>query len=455
MSIEFIERFFHDVPSCVDVNKIKEQWMSLANSYNVSDWILPLPIWAKRQFDYSGESAWEIIKSDIDQLETDKPFCIYLHVPFCSSKCGFCDSYSFKLDRYKDEHIRNYVDRLRHELLLWAELGTMHKRPVSTMHFGGGTPAFLGEASLAELVYCIKSNFNINSDTELALETTVESLSPSMLQVLNDLGFRRLHVGVQSLENNVRKVIGRRRDSEEVIERIEKALDFGWVVSVDLISGLPGQSLKGFINGIQDLIHAGVNGFSIYELLIFAQNRKWAESYQLGQRDHLPNYLMFQAGISLLTQRGFSINHFNHWSDCRDQNIYFTAPSRNEDCLAVGAIADGILGDFHYRHPHYAPYIRSCKDGYPGLIGGLRRTQVENALQPFIAALHSGRIDMEICPFFEEISKKFGINIIEKWRDHGLIVEDGMGGFLLTTNGSWFTGNMVNEFTALPLPRQV
>lgn len=139
-------------------------------------WRLPLPVWAQRPYDDSGVRAWETLQRDLAGADPARPFCIYLHVPFCSSKCGFCDSYSFKLDSHRDERIAGYVDCLCRELRLWSEQGHLRQRPVSTVHLGGGTPPFLGEGGLARVVECCRDCFNVSPETEWALEATVESL---------------------------------------------------------------------------------------------------------------------------------------------------------------------------------------------------------------------------------------------------------------------------------------
>jgi coproporphyrinogen III oxidase-like Fe-S oxidoreductase len=217
---------------------------------------------------------------------------------------------------------------------------------------------------------------------------------------------------------------------------------------VDLICGLPFQTLPGFIAGIEDLIAAGSNGFSLYELLIYPQNQKWAEQHLLTGRDHLPNYLMFQVGAQLLAKHGFKKNLFNHWADALDENIYFTFPVRTEDCLAVGTIADGVFGDYHYRHPRYADYLRLAQNTFPGLEGGLRMTPLEAKMQPFITAIESGAIAADLRLNLESLSS--GENdLVSRWLAGGLVRESGGGMLELTDSGSWFAGNLIADLRLL------
>ncbi len=439
-----IEATFSGVHPLVDVGRIRQDWAALAPRYDVNRWRLPLPLWAQRGHEHSGPLAWEILQRDLGEADSSKPLCIYLHIPFCTRKCGFCDSYSFKLASHQAEQMDGYIDRLCYELRLWSGVGNLSQRPISTVHLGGGTPTFIGEAALSRIAAGCRENFNISTDTEWALESTVECLRPGMIGTMHDLGFRRLHLGVQSLQSDTRLEIGRRCSAGEVLQKVEATLALDWVVSVDLVCGLPYQTLPGFVQDIQTLITAGVDGFSLYELLIYPQNRKWAEKNRLTDRDHLPNYLMFQAGASLLSASGYQKNLFNHWANGRDTNVYFTFPTRAEDCLAVGTIADGVFGDYHYRHPRYAPYLRSAQGDLPGLEGGLRRTPFESQLQPVTSAILSGHISSEL---EAALHTPEGQPLLPQWQRHGLIERDPRGGLQLTNSGSWFAGNLIAELT--------
>lgn len=437
-----LDDFALHAPASVGVEAVRRSLAALSPEYDVNGWRLPLPPWAQRPYDDSGARAWETLQGSLAREGSAGALCIYMHVPFCDAKCGFCDSYSFKLGSRVEETATAYVERLCQELTLWSELPGIRGRPISTVHLGGGTPTFLGEKLLTRLVECARGSFAISGVTEWALEATASSLTSGMIATLDGLGFRRLHVGVQTLEDPVRLAIGRRGSASDVLARIDAALATGWVLSVDLLCGLPGQTVGGFIEGIETLVRAGVDGFSLYELLIYRQNRRWAESYGLTTRTHVANYLMFLAGAGVLESRGYDKNLFNHWAGTRDANVYFTFPTRGEDCLALGAIADGVFGDYHYRHPRYAPYLQAAVSGSPGLEGGLRRTVRENAVRPLVTALLSGHIEAAQAG---EFVTGDGTSLVDKWRANAFLEPEPGGGLRLTPSGAWFTGNLIAE----------
>jgi coproporphyrinogen III oxidase-like Fe-S oxidoreductase len=430
-----------------DVERARRQWEALAPPYDVEQWLIPLPVWATRRYDHDGVAAWNLLRSQLPLADPARPLCIYIHVPFCSRKCYFCDSYSFRLAARREAEKRRYLQRLCDELALWSEQGNLAARPVSTVHLGGGTPTFLGPELLAALCHVCRSRFNTSRLTEWALESTVASLTPRMIETMQELGFDRLHLGVQSLEDPVRRAIGRQCPAREVLSRIEETLALGWTVSVDMVCGLPLQTVASLARDIEILLAAGVNGFSLYELLIYPQNRRWAEAEGLTGRSHVPNYLMFQVAASILERRGYRKNTFNHWADARDDNRYFTFPSREEDCLAVGTIADGVFGDYHFRHPRYAAYLRATGRSSPGLEGGLRRTPYESEMHTLTTAIMSGRIPRRLVPRL--VGAADGAPLKQGWLARGLVQELDGGDLGLLTNGSWFAGNMVKELTGL------
>jgi len=447
MEQQFFDQFFRSAPAEIDVEAIRREWLALKPSYRVEDRQLPLPVWARRGFTETGEQAWAMLRRDMGRIELTRPFCIYVHIPFCASHCSFCDCYSFPLKRHHTRHIEGYLALLRQEMLLWSRLGTLAHRPVSTVHFGGGTPTFLGEEPFSCLVQDLRGNFHTGPQTEWALESTSSELTDEMFSSLEALGFTRLHVGVQSLEDHVRRISNRREPSAIVLEKIARAISMSWIVSVDLILGLPGQTLEGALDDVKALEAVGVDGFSLYELQLSSRNRNFAQQHGLLDRNRLVNYFLLQGVSRLLASLGYRKTLFNHFARERDTNLYFTFPERGEDCLALGTIADGVFGDYHYRHLEYKPYCQSVNETFPGLQGGLRRTALENRLHPLEIALLSVSISPEL--FADVLGRDRSEALLRHWREVALVVEAPLSDRLcLTANGSWFVSKMMAELSA-------
>ncbi len=413
-----------------------------APTYRIDQRGLPVPLWVRRGLPDACPQAWKALQDELSAAPLGKPFCIYIHIPFCASRCEFCDCYAFALKQHHQQHTGGYTAALVQEIEMWAAQGNLTRRPVSTIHLGGGTPTMLGELYLTNLVETLCGHFAVDDRTEWALESTSSALNETMFTLLHQLGFTRLHIGVQSLQGEVRSAIGRRESAAAVTAKINKALSLGWIVSVDVIVGLPGQTPQGLVDDLDRLIDCGVEGFSIYELQHSPRNRRFIERHNLHTQSAEQRYLLFQLAFHHLKSHGFAKNVFNHLAKGRDKNLYFTFPKRNEDLLALGSIADGMFGNYHYRHPEYLPYLRGISAGSPGLQGGLRRNQIEDRLHSLEVEIMSGRIDPSV--FSQVMGEENAHHLLSRWRAHGMIESDEKG-FILTPNGAWFNGRMLQE----------
>ncbi len=424
----------------VDVDALRRQWLALRPPFVSEQRHQPVPIWVRRPFTESGWQAWQVLRRDVPSIDPARPFCVYVHVPFCAERCAFCDCYSFRLGSHRERHVEAYLGLLATEIQSWAGLGSLAHRPLSTVHLGGGTPLLLGAAALERLVALCRQHLSPGPETEWALESTASDLSPTMLACLDALGFTRLHVGVQSLDDGLRPALGRRLPSAGVLAAIERAVARGWVVSVDLLCGLPGQTLTGLLGDIEALAAAGVDGFSLYELNLSRRNRPFAERYGLNRRSHAQNYLAFMLTSQFLVARGYRKTAYNHFARPRDTNLYVTHSKRGEDLLALGTVADGSFGDYLYRHRPYAPYCRAVAEDFPGLQGGLRRSDAENHLQPLVTALMIGRVAL---PLLQALA---GPELTDQWQELQLLAPgEGDEQLCLTDSGSWFVGNMIEQ----------
>lgn len=212
--------------------------------YRLENRGLPRPLWETKGFQYDGKTTWDRLCRIVNE-RSPRPFSMYIHIPFCEKRCDFCDCYTTSVGPGHPLHA-DYVKRLCLDLQQWMECTSLSAWPVTTIHFGGGTPNALQPSLFAHVIETIRAEFHRLESTEWALESTVRQLTGPHLDFLWDLGFRRLHVGVQTLEEPLRREIGRRDSSETVLERIADCLSRGFVTTVDLLYGLPGQTVAGF-----------------------------------------------------------------------------------------------------------------------------------------------------------------------------------------------------------------
>lgn len=436
-------QLFEPVDSGIDLEAIWRSYQALRPPYEVTRRRPPMPVWARRSFSEDGAQAWEAVQREAAQADPQRGMCVYVHIPFCAEKCSFCDCYSFRLRSNHAQQASVYREALEKEVRLWSRTGKLSELPVSTVHFGGGTPLFIGEQAFSQIVGVISSALNVRPATEWALETTSSALEEAGLDLLEGLGFRRIHVGVQSLEDPLRRLLKRSEPAQVVLEKIKRTVKRGGIVSVDLIYGLPHQSPRSLLDDVRTLAANGVDGFSLYPLQISSRNQAILKEYGSQGKNLLYEYGMLQAAEQVLLALGYRKTLFNHYAREKDTNLYFTFPERDEDCLALGTIADGVCGSYHYRHPEYRAYLNGVSEDFPGLQGGLRCTPFEEQVKPLEVMILAGKLRREV--FDQKLGLKRAESLFQEWLDAALIDPGEEGEYRLTASGSWFTGEMIGE----------
>lgn len=188
---------------------------------------------------------------------------LYLHIPFCKSKCFYCDFYSVSQTSLKEEWLEALLLELSVEP---AFLGT--ERPVlRTIYFGGGTPSQLTSAEFAQIFAAIEANFDLSQCEEITLEANPDDLSPGYVSMLRSFPFNRISIGVQSFDDSELRAINRRHTASAAAEAIQECSRQGFDnISLDLMYGLPGQTLESFLVSVQQAAALPVRHISSYSL---------------------------------------------------------------------------------------------------------------------------------------------------------------------------------------------
>ena len=168
-----------------------------------------------------------------------QPIALYVHIPFCETKCPYCD---FNTYAKIESLIPGYVSALRTEIELWA--GLLEGPPVRTVFFGGGTPSYLPSNDINALMATISESFALRDDAEITLEANPGDFTPDKLNHFLDAGINRLSIGVQSFDDGLLTLLGRRHSAADAVEAYRMAHDAGFDnVSIDLMYGLPHQTI--------------------------------------------------------------------------------------------------------------------------------------------------------------------------------------------------------------------
>lgn len=420
--------------------ELLREWKTVQKYYDLTQHRMPRPDWMTYGFTESSKRAWK----RLERLSGERsgPISLYVHIPFCASRCTFCDCHATSTARSDSSEIAAYVAQLIQEIKQWSVFGILSRRPVTTVHFGGGTANYIYAAGFNAVVQILRDKFNITSETEFAIETTCRCLSAMHRGVLSANGFKRIHIGVQTMKPVFRRQLGRPTRSGAVMERVLESLNEGWIVSADLLYGLPRQSCSDLLEDVKALVTGGVHGVSLYRLNSSEKNRAFVMRHGLdrhGPEDEIRNYVSFVSAACYLRQAGFSKTHFAHYSLPEDRNLYSRCASRGEDLLALGAYADGYFGPYYYRHSGLDRY-QAAKDQAFGLEGGDFFHLSAQGLQQMLIHLMANTLSDNT------VNSVWQKEVVARWGCRGILNgPDATGAWELTDSGSWVIHQCLHE----------
>lgn len=197
---------------------------------------------------------------------TTGPFGIYIHVPFCATRCGYCDFNTYTAGELGGSNPQGWLEALRTELSLAAE---RVDRTVDTVFVGGGTPSLLGGLGLAQVLDAVRTSFRLAPRAEVTTEANPESTSPQFFDELLAAGYTRVSLGMQSTAPHVLAVLDRTHSAGRAPSAAREALAAGFGhVNLDLIYGTPGETDDDLRRSVDTAIDAGVDHVSAYALVV-------------------------------------------------------------------------------------------------------------------------------------------------------------------------------------------
>ena len=193
-----------------------------------------------------------------------KELGIYIHIPFCKQKCKYCDFISYS---NKNDFAPKYVKTLKDEILQNAEKTKEYL--VTTIYIGGGTPSYIESRYIKEILELVKKQYNIQENAEITIEVNPGTVTKQKLEDYISAGINRLSIGLQSTNNNLLKTIGRIHTYDEFLETYNMARNIGFKnVNVDLMIGLPTQTLKDVKEDLRKIIDLNPEHISVYSLIV-------------------------------------------------------------------------------------------------------------------------------------------------------------------------------------------
>ncbi len=301
----------------------------------------------------------------------DRPFSVYLHVPFCTTRCGYCDFNTYtasELGNQPGASRTGYADSAIAEVDLAARVLDGRAPPVSTIFVGGGTPTLLAADDLGRMVAAIDDRFGLSDDVEITTESNPESVDARGLARLREVGFNRISFGMQSVVPHVLATLDRVHSPGRPQQAVAEAKAAGFTsTSLDLIYGTPGESLADWALSLDAAIAAEPDHVSAYALIVEEGTRLAAQIRRgvlpmTDDDDLADKYLLAE---QKLTAAGYVAYEVSNWArspqtQCRHNLAYW----RGHHWWGVGPGAHSHVGGVRWwnvKHP--AAYATRIADG--------------------------------------------------------------------------------------------
>ena len=288
---------------------------------------------------------------------------IYVHIPYCLKKCLYCDFISFPLEEAKvspDEYVCKVCDEIEN-----ASKDLRDLYIVDSIFFGGGTPTCIGTDMIGRILLLIKKNFNVAENAEVTIEANPETINDKRAGIYKSLGFNRVSMGVQSLDDRILKSLGRVHDSKKALEAYEILRKAGFEnINIDLMFGIPGQSFDDFKDSFDKVLSLGPEHISFYSLQI-EEGTPFYEEYKEGNLI-LPSWeedrKMYSYALDRLNECGYQhyeiSNACKPGFECRHNLKYWTMKAY----LGFGTSAHSYMDGKRFFNSDDLNYVRCFEE---------------------------------------------------------------------------------------------
>lgn len=273
---------------------------------------------------------------------------LYIHIPFCRRRCHFC---AFYLEIAQSDRMAFFHSSLIQEMSLWRRQESVDDRALQSIYFGGGTPTSLPADQLAALLTVIRTTWPTSATAEVTVEAHPSSVTVHDLRVLADAGFNRISFGAESMQDKDLASIGRFGQVQDTVSAVHAARRAGFSnINLDLMYGLPGQSLQGWINTLEALLTLEPSHVSCYALTVEENTRL---AHDIARELVLPpdetlQIDMESAAERLLAEAGFARYEISNYAKpeyaCRHNLLYWTGG----EYLGLGPSAQSYLNSARF-----------------------------------------------------------------------------------------------------------
>jgi oxygen-independent coproporphyrinogen-3 oxidase len=369
----------------------------------------------------------------------------YFHIPFCESRCLYCGFHANPFSRPEGDR---YVDYLLREMTMTSAATFIASHPFHAVYLGGGTPTALSADNLSRLLRGIKTCLPLAGDCELTVEGRTHNFPEDKVIACIQGGANRFSLGVQSFDTRVRRQMGRIETGDDVSRHLTRLKAMSQtVVVIDLIYGLPGQTMEIWENDVRRCIELGLDGVSLYQLNVYDQGRLQeaaGKGLVAPPADVSVQADMFAASVDIMQRARYRRTSLSHWGrTTRERSLYNNLALSSSVCIPFGCGAGGTAGGYSFMQDRVLDdYYRKIDAGVKPIALCTGRPPGDSLFREITRQVTLGYCDLRA------LGERYGLEleliclpILEQWEAVGLI-ERLNGSLELTLAGQFWSVNL-------------
>lgn len=332
-------------------------------------------------------------------FRNDREIDLYLHIPFCKTPCGFCP---FNQYLYKENEVRSYLSVIEKEIKILKALNNLTQLKIKTIWIGGGTPSDLNEEDLEKILKIIHENFNLDYVEEFTIEAKpiLKLFTDSKIRLLHKYKVNRISLGVQSTNQKYLKVLGRGYDPDDAFEMIKRIKQNNFVLNIDMIYRLPGQTLTEVAEDVDRVKSLGIDHISWFPFVSHQGTpieKKMNREERLEKADRNQYFEMFNVILESMNLDGYeqyTPYYFSKEKKCQYHIDRWQMPQL--ETLGIGAGAFSFFNGWIYANAHnIKSYQEAINNETPPIVMGRKLNQIEKITRLAVLGIKFFTINMD------------------------------------------------------------
>ena len=373
-----------------------------------------------------------------------RPLGIYIHVPFCRSKCEYCDLYSLAGNQHKA--MSAYLDAITRHIAESGPLAPGYR--VDTIYFGGGTPSFFGARGMIKILNTIRKHFDVAGNAEITFEANPDSVTPWLLSRLRLEGFNRVSLGIQCDDDEILRAIGRPHTYAQAVKAVQRIRRAGFRnLSLDLIYGLPGQTLENWVDTLCNVLRLKPEHISCYGLKVEEGTPLYTYQNEADLADDDLQADMYLAAVEILRSkdyRQYEISNFSRREKASRHNLKYW---NGGEYLGFGPDASSDFGGKRFSIVRdLNAYVEGIRTG-----GTVLREMQEIPKRERAGEYLMLRLRTSAGISWEEYERRYLLSfkplakVLDRCCSRNWAMHNGKGGYRLTPEGFLVSNTIIND----------